>query len=171
METAKKIFKEWILPFGLEIIVLLVLLKFVFTFTVIPSGSMIPTIDEKSILFTTYIHNVEKLQRGDIVVFESEELDETLIKRLIGLPGETVIVDGEGRVTIDGVPLEEPYVVYPSDRSGEFHIPEGCYLFFGDNRRSSRDARMWDDPYIPADKIIAKAQFTLWPFQNFGMLN
>jgi len=170
LDTVKKFFKEWILPFGLEILVLLFLLKYVFTFVVVPTGSMIPTIDEKSILFTTRIHNVEKVQRGDILVFESEELHETLIKRLIGLPGETVVVDDEGKVTVDGVPLDEPYVVYPSDRSGEFHVPEGCYLFFGDNRKGSNDARRWDDPYIPGDKIIAKARFTLWPLPNFGVL-
>ena len=170
MDTVKKFFKEWILPFGLEILVLLFLLKYVFTFVVVPTGSMIPTIDEKSILFTTRIHNVEKVQRGDILVFESEELHETLIKRLIGLPGETVVVDDEGKVTVDGVLLDEPDGVCQSDRSGEFHVPEGCYLFFGDNRKGSNDARRWDDPYIPGDKIIAKARFTLWPLPNFGVL-
>ena len=83
-----RLLKGWILPFGIEIIVIVLLIKFVFFFSYVPTGSMIPTIAEKSWLFALRTHNVsETVKRGDILVFDSEETGHTLIKRLIGLPG------------------------------------------------------------------------------------
>ncbi len=166
----KRILKEWIIPFGIEIIVVLLLIKYVFFFVTVPTGSMIPTINEGDWLFATRVHNPENLKRGDIVVFDSEELGVTLIKRLVGLPGEKVEVDGTGAVFINGEKLEEPYVAHPSGLEGSFEVPEGCYLFMGDNRAGSNDARYWEQPYIPADKIIGHAHFTLFPFTRFGIL-
>lgn len=165
-----KFFKEWLIPFAIELVVVLLLVKYVFFFVIVPTGSMIPTILEHSFLFATRVHNPEKLERGDIVVFNSDELDKTLVKRLIGLPGETIVIDEEGQLTVGGVPLEESYVKNSSPASGEFQVPEGCYFFLGDNRRGSYDARGWENPYIPENKIEGKAQFTIWPVSKFGML-
>ncbi len=165
-----RLFKGWILPFGIEIIVILLLIKFVFFFSYVPTGSMIPTIAEKSWLFALRVHNVEETaERGDILVFNSEETGNTLIKRLIGLPGELVEIR-DGTIYIDGELLEEDYVVYVSIENMTFHVPAGKYLFLGDNRLNSRDARAWNDPYIPAEAITGKAVFTLFPFKNFGPL-
>lgn len=169
-EKFKRIFKEWILPFGIEIIVILLVVKFICFFVVVPSGSMKPAIAEQSVLFATRVYNTEKLERGDIIVFDSEELDKTLVKRLIGLPGEHVVIDESGKITIDGVPLTENYVYYPLGLTGDFTVPDGHFLFLGDNRANSHDARMWEDPYIPVGAIKGKAIFTLWPFSNFGEL-
>lgn len=170
-QRLKRILKEWIIPFGIEIVVILLVIKFLFFFVIVPTGSMKPTIDERSVLFATRVHNLDKLERGDILVFDSAELGKTLVKRLVGLPGEHVVIDQEGKVTIDDQPLAEDYVRYPSRLSGEFQVPEGCYLFFGDNRADSGDARMWANPYIPGEVISGKAIFTLWPVSNFGSLH
>ncbi len=169
---AAKFFKEWVVPFAIEILVILVVIKFLFFFVIVPTGSMIPTIDEHSVLFATRIHNASKtVERGDILVFRSDELDTTLVKRVVGMPGDHVVIDGEGKVTINGEAFPEEYVVYKSSKDGEFQVPEGCYLFLGDNRNGSLDARSWQDPYIPGEKIEGRAIFTLWPFENFGKLN
>ena len=105
------------------------------------------------------------------MVFESDELGKTLIKRLIGLPGETVSIREDGSIAVDGQVLDESYVVYPQmGEEMEFEVPQGQYLFLGDNRAGSEDARYWDEPFIAAEKIRARARFTLWPFQNFGGL-
>lgn len=170
-ERLQQLWKGWILPFGVEILVLLFVIKFLFFFVVVPSGSMIPTIDSASVLFATRVHNPEKLQRGDIVVFRSDELNLTLVKRLIGLPGDHVVLDDQGKMILNGQPVEEKYVFYKSNLSADFTVPEGCYLFLGDNRSGSNDARMWDEPYIEGEKIQGKAWFTLWPVANFGMLH
>lgn len=167
----KGIVKEWVVPFIIELAVVLLLVKYVFFFVVVPTGSMMPTIDEHSYLFATRVHNPEKsLGRGDIVVFESDEIGKTLVKRLVGMPGETVVIDNTGRVYINGRELDEPYVKNQSNVSGEFEVPEGSYFFLGDNRSGSFDARAWDDPYIQGDNVEGKARFTLWPVANFGML-
>lgn len=166
----KRLFKEWILPYGLEALAILLVIKFVCFFTYVPTGSMVPTIAEKSWLFALHTYNVEKnIERGDIMVFNSEETNTILIKRVIGLPGETVeIIDGV--VYIDGEMLKEDYVVNRSYENMVFQVPEGEYLFLGDNRRNSADARGWNDPYIPAEDITGRAIFTILPFSNFGKL-
>lgn len=169
--TPKRLFKEWILPFGLEILALWLLVHFVCYLPIIPTGSMEPTIAEHSMLFAWRVHDPSKLERGDIVVFDSEELGgKNLIKRLIGLPGDSVTIGEDGSLTINGMPYPEEYVVYQMGMPMEFSVPEDHYLFMGDNRANSYDARYWSDPYIPADAIGGRAVFTLFPFKNFGVL-
>lgn len=171
MEGFKKALKEWIIPFALEIIAVLLIIKFVFFFAVVPTGSMIPTVSEGSWLFATRMYNPEKnVARGDIIVFYSDELQETLLKRCIGLPGDVVDVDEFGEVTINGEVLDEPYVVNMDGTAGHFEVPEDSFLFFGDNRASSFDARYWNNPYVPAEQLKGEARFTLWPLSNFGLL-
>ncbi len=171
--TAKRLFKEWILPFGLEILALALIVKFVCFVPSVPTGSMEPTIAEHSALFALRVHDTEKLQRGDIIVFTAEtpELEgTTLIKRLIGLPGDHVEIAEDGTLSINGEVQAEDYVVYQYPMPRTFDVPEGCYLFMGDNRANSRDARYWENPYVSADAIQGRAIFTLYPFSNFGKL-
>ena len=171
-EKLKSFFKEWVIPFVIEILVVLLLVKYVFFFVRVPTASMVPTIMEHSYLFATRVHNPEKsLERGDVVVFYSDELQEKMVKRLIGLPNENVVVNENGEVFIDGEKLDEPYVKFKGFQTGEFDIPDDCYLFFGDNRGHSYDARLWENPYISGDDIIGEIHFTIYPFNKFGMID
>lgn len=170
-DRTKIILKEWIIPFVIELLIVLLLVKFVFFFVIVPTGSMIPTIDEQSYLFALRINNnYDKLKRGDIVVFKSDELGQLLVKRLVGMPGEQLVIDETGQVFIDGEPLDEPYVKNHSTQQANFIVPEDCYLFLGDNRSGSNDARSWSQPYINKEKIEGRAIFTIFPFSNFGKL-
>ena len=73
---------------------------------------------------------MSKVERGQILVFESDELGKPLIKRLIGLPGETVSIREDGSIAVDGQVLDESYVVYPQmGEEMEFEVPQGQYLF------------------------------------------
>ena len=171
--TWKRLWKEWILPFGLEILALLLIVKFIFFIAIVPSGSMEPTIQERSALFTLRVHDLEKLERGDVIVFEAETPElagATLIKRLIGLPGDHVEIDENGVMTINGEVQSEDYVVYQYAIPSVFDVPEGHYLFMGDNRANSLDSRYWSDPYVSAESIQGRAVFTLFPFSHFGKL-
>ena len=171
--TWKRLWKEWILPFGLEILALLLIVKFIFFIAIVPSGSMEPTIQERSALFTLRVHDLEKLERGDVIVFEAETPElagTTLIKRLIGLPGDHVEIDENGVMTINGEVQSENYVVYQYAIPSVFDVPEGHYLFMGDNRANSLDSRYWSDPYVSAESIQGRAVFTLFPFSHFGKL-
>ena len=162
--------KSWLLPLAAEIAILLVIFNFVINITYVPTGSMIPTISEHSVLISLREYNTDELQRGEIYSFHSDELGKTLIKRLIGLPGETVRIEGNGNIYINDVRLDEPYVKHPDTLSGRFEVPEGCLLFFGDNRAGSFDARRWQNPYIPVEKVTGKVVFKLWPPSQFGGL-
>lgn len=137
----------------------------------VPTGSMSPTVPVGSQVFTTRLFDKDNIERGDIIVFDSDELGVILIKRCVGLPGETVYFDGTGDVYINGGKLYEGYVSSFSDFEGEFVVPEDCYFFLGDNRAGSFDARYWENPYIHKDDIKGKARAVILPLDEFKILN
>ena len=101
-------------------------------------------------------------ERGDIVIFRYPDNEEELyVKRVIGLPGETVDIR-DGYIYIDGAdtPLDEDYLKEDwTVATGNYHfeVPEDSYLMLGDNRNDSWDARYWTNPYVREDKILGKA--------------
>lgn len=160
--------KDWIIPIVLAVALAFFINTFVFFQVSVPTSSMYPTIKPGDRIIVTRVYNPSNLEREDIVVFESDELQETLIKRLIGLPGDEILIDDSGIISVNGELLDEPYVVNPQDKPGYFQVPEGKFLFLGDNRANSRDSRYWDDSFIDASKIKGKARFILFPFKRFG---
>ena len=127
----------------------------------VPTGSMENTIMTGDSVITfrlSYLFNDPK--RGDIVVFpfpDDEEKD--YIKRIIGLPGET-IEGKDGIVYINGRPLNEDYVLEKLDEDfGPYQVPEGRYFMMGDNRNCSEDSRVWVNKFVEKDKIRGKALF------------
>ena len=108
-------------------------------------------------------------QRGDIVVFwPPTSADRPFIKRVIGLPGETVELR-DGVVVIDGVPLDEPYLrARASYSAAPALVPEGHYYVLGDNRNNSSDSHLFG--MLPADQIIGQAWVSYWPAQRWGVL-
>ena len=166
----KKIIKEWVTPFFIALAIAILLNIFVFQIMTVPTGSMIDTIMEGDRLYVNKIFNVDNVKRGDILVFKSQELKIKLVKRLIGLPGETVEIKSNGDVYIDGVKLEEPYVIKSPGIEQTFNIPEDSYFFLGDNRPISKDSRYWINPYINKKDIMGEAIFTVYPFNRIGKL-
>ncbi|MEG0771904.1 signal peptidase I [Clostridium sp.] len=168
MEVMNKFIKEWAIPILCAIILAFLINKFMFFNVSVPTESMYPTIKPGDKIFVLRNYKPSSLKRGDILVFHSEEANEDLIKRLVGLPNEKVEVKSDGSVLINGEKLDEPYVKYKSDKVGTFLVPEGHYLFLGDNRSNSVDSRYWENPYIPYDEIMGKAKFIIKPFDRFG---
>ena len=158
----KQFFMDWIIPIGAAIIN-----KFLIFNVYVPTGSMIPTINEYDRGIVTKVYNPENLSRGDIVVFYSDELEKTLVKRLIGLPGDKIEFKN-GVLYRNGEKIEEDYVKNKDNYSGSFEVPEGKYFFAGDNRPNSDDARRWKNPYIDKSKIEGKFRFRFYPLKNFG---
>lgn len=170
MELVKKFFKEWGIPIVSAVILASFINMFAFFNISVPTESMYPTIKPGDKIFCTVIHSKKSIERGDIVVFKSKELQEKLVKRVIGLPGEHIEFKNDGSVLVNGKKLEEPYVQNNSDKEAVFDVPEDSYVFIGDNRNNSLDARFWVEPYIKYDDIKGKARFTILPFSRFGKL-
>jgi signal peptidase I len=108
-------------------------------------------------------------QRGDIIVFRSPvQPDKDFIKRVIGVPGDTVEIRG-GQVLVNGAPLDESYIrdrpPYVAPRQV---VPPGHYFVLGDNRPNSSDSHVWG--LVPADNIIGKAWVSYWPPNLWGVL-
>ena len=205
-EEKRSVWREilsWIEVIVIAVVLALAIDNFIIINATVPSGSMEKTILTGSrVLGTRFSYWFSEPQRGDIVVFWyqiDKEKDKNLsffkknrtkyIKRIIGLPGETVEIR-DGQVYIDSVPLEEDYI------NGEwivangpflFEVPEGCYLMLGDNRNNSSDARYWPNiayleglastadearpySYVPKEEILGKAYFCYWPFSQAGSL-
>ena len=136
---------------------------------IIPSESMEPTIKVGNLVVGTRGDN-KSIERYDIAIFKSpDDESRTLIKRVIGLPGETIEIKN-GYVYADGVKLKESFVNELSSDDGIYKVPEDCYFMMGDNRNDSWDARYWSNTYVTKDKILGKALFTYWPFAHFGKL-
>lgn len=168
---------SWAFYFVVALAIAFVLNKKVIINAKIPSGSMENTIQEGDHLIGgRWAYHSSDPQRGDIVIFKFPD-DETqnYIKRVIGLPGETVVIQ-DAKIYIDGSeePLEEPYLKEEwVEETGPyvFEIPEDCYLVLGDNRNNSKDARLWENQYVKKDKILGKALFRYWPLNAIGTLD
>ena len=167
--TKLNFFKDWIIPIIIAVVLAILINRFLIFRVYIPSSSMAPTLNVNDRLLVTKVYKPENLKRGDIVVFNSKELDEIVMKRLIGLPGDEIRFDGTS-VYVNGKKLDEPYVKNPMEFYGTFKVPEGKYFFLGDNRANSNDARFWKNPYINGDQILGKAQVKIYPFNEIGFL-
>lgn len=164
-----KFLKDWIVPLAIAVILAgAINLLLIFKIRV-PTESMVPTIMPKDQIFVTRVHSWTNLKHGDIVVFNSDELHEVLVKRLIGLPGDSVEVNN-GYIYINGNKFNDYYVKNRDNYNGSFKVPKGDYFFMGDNRPVSLDARFWKNHYIPRSKIMGKALLRVYPFNKIGFL-
>jgi signal peptidase I len=132
--------------------------------------SMRPTLqDGEYILVNKLAYKTGEPARGDIIVFVFPvNPQEDLIKRVIGLPGETVAVHNGG-VSVNGVPLAEPYIASPPAYDGDWIVPEGQLFVLGDNRNDSRDSHQWQ--FLPIENVIGKAVLIYWPPEEWQVIN
>ena len=143
--------------------VLLVIFKVFIMSGFIPSESMQPTLNiGDGIIVNRLSYLSSDPERGDIVVFDSDEYGEYLIKRIIGLPGDKIDIK-EGCVYVNGCKLIEEYAcgeTTPSlNRVTHYEVPENSVFLLGDNRDNSADSRWWTDPYVEYGDIVGKAVF------------
>ena len=168
-KKASKRFLEELVSWAKVIVAALVLSmilnKFVFFNFTVPTESMEKTIMvDNRILSLRCAYLFSDPQRGDIIVFPyPDDPTDTYVKRIIGLPGET-IEGKDGLVHINGEPLEENYVTSDLDEDfGPYEIPEDSYFVLGDNRDISLDARYWDNKFVRREDIISKAVLRFYP--------
>ena len=175
---------DWIVTIAGAIAIVLAIKTWVVNPYRIPSSSMEPTLHcarpgqgcearlSDRVLANRFIYHFRSPHRGEIVVFNTPPAAQqmcgasgTFVKRLIGLPGETVTERTGGFIYIDGKRLDEPYIK-PDRRAhdattGTWHVPQGDYFFMGDNRGESCDSRRWGS--VPRKNLIGEVFATYWP--------
>ena len=158
----KKLWKEnrrfiqiWIVIY----ILVFLFAKIIFFFAIIPSESMYPTLKKGNIVIGE--RQYQDIERYDIVIYKREGF--YYIKRVIGIPGDHLVLDGENAYA-NGNKLKNDFVQNSSLDTGTYEVPDSCYFVMGDNRTNSRDSRVWDDPYVHADEIVAVAKIVLNSF-------
>jgi signal peptidase I len=137
----------------------------------VQSISMQPTLYERDfVLVNRLAYKLGDLGRRDVVVFQPpiEAEKEPYIKRVIGLPGDTVRVAG-GIVYINDLPLQEAYEAAPPNYQGTWTVPEGMVFVLGDNRNNSSDSHIWG--MVPVENIIGKAMVVYWPYAHWRTLD
>ena len=175
----KKVLRE-ILSTSLYLLVVLcityLVIHFVWQRTQVSGSSMEPKLSNNDNLIVDKItYRFKDPERYDIIVFPFEYEDNTYyIKRIIGLPGETVYIDKEGNIYIDGEVLEEAYgreVIREPGRAYEpIKLGDDEYFVMGDNRNNSTDSRDPSVGNVKKNRIIGRAWLRIWPFNKFGFI-
>jgi signal peptidase I len=143
--------------------------------------SMQPRLEnEERIFVNKFKYNFEAVQRGEIVVFwYPEDPSKSFIKRVIGLPGESIDMDPLGHITINGIPIDESYLAPERNQAARArwnqvrpewkYVKPHYYFVMGDNRDASNDSRSWG--LVPEKYIYGKAMFRYWPLPRMGTLD
>jgi signal peptidase I len=151
--------KQWLPSVVIAVILSLCIRTYVAEAMKVPTGSMIPTIQINDRLIVEKMLWMTTLQHGDIVVFKppvAGDENKRYVKRLIGLPGDTVEIK-DGALYRNGLKVDEPYLQETMDYAfGPITVPADHFFFLGDNRNVSYDAHLWDTPFVAKDKLIGK---------------
>ena len=131
--------------------------------------SMLPTLqDGEYVLVNRLAYRTDLPVRGDIIVFVSPQApDLDLIKRVIGLPGDSVKIFN-GQVQVNGKILDEPYIAAAPIYNGEWNVPQGNLFVLGDNRNDSSDSHAWG--LLPIENVIGKAILIYWPLPELNLI-
>lgn len=177
---------EWVVIIVVALVAALLIKTFAVQAFYIPTPSMWPTLKPGDrVLVNKLSYDLHSVHEGDIIVFRRPPGDTTisiddLIKRVIGLPGDTIFVVN-CRMYIDGKLLSQPYLptgwqnassqyctTWPPGLPNPYTVPKGDYFVMGDNRRDSDDSRYWGP--LPGSYIVGRAFVRLWPPSRLGFL-
>lgn len=171
----KKELISWALYIGFVVVVTWFILTFVGQRTVVDGRSMNATLNDKDNLIVEKLsYRFSDPERFDIIVFPPYDTKEYYIKRIIGMPGETIQIDEEGNIYIDGELLEEDYGLETIKNPGRAIEPvtlgDDEYFVMGDNRNNSVDSRDSRVGNVKRDAIIGRAWVRIWPLSDIGLL-
>ncbi|MGA7195158.1 MAG: signal peptidase I [Anaerolineales bacterium] len=132
--------------------------------------SMLPTLhDGEFVLVNKLAYHIGSPTRGDIIVFQSTtEKDLDLIKRVIGLPGDHIVIENN-KVMVNGQTLNEPYIAAAPLYFGEWTVPVGDLFVLGDNRNDSSDSHVWG--FLPIQNVVGKSLLIYWPPPEWAMVD
>lgn len=165
---------SWLRDLMVSVLIAAVVILFLYQPVRVEGTSMMPgLIDQERIFINKFAYRfgITEIQRGDTVVFwYPGDPSKSFIKRIIGVPGDKVLVK-DGQVFVNDAAIDEPYV--PGDYRDHVStppkvVPPEEYFVLGDHRSSSNDSRMWGT--VPRRYIYGKASFVYWPLDRLGLL-
>jgi signal peptidase I len=164
--------KGWVRDLAVAVTLAMVIIVFLYQPVKVEGTSMAPLLsDQERIFINKFVYRFEPIGRGDVIVFWYPlDHSKSFIKRVIGLPGETIELR-RGRLFINAKEISEDYVpasFFDGTSYGPLRIPQGNYFVMGDHRDSSNDSRMFGT--VARDYIYGKAVFAYWPVDHFGSI-
>lgn len=158
----------WVKSFAIAIIFAFVISNTVVVNAKVISSSMESTVmTDSRVMGSRLTYMIGEPERFDIILFDfpDDESPRPFLKRIIGLPNETVeIKNGKVYINDSGVPLDDSFVnETPRGNFGPFHIPDNSYFVMGDNRNNSWDSKNWTHPFVAKDKILGKVYIEYFP--------
>jgi signal peptidase I len=166
---------SWFRDLFLSVLIAIVVILFLYQPVKVEGTSMMPSLQNDERIFINkfvYRFGISNIDRGDTVVFlYPGDPTKSYIKRVIGIPGDTVEID-RGRVIVNSNPIAEPYVAEDNRDNVSMNpqvVPADKYFVLGDHRSSSNDSRSWG--LVPREYIYGKAVFVYWPLENLGAVH
>jgi signal peptidase I len=166
---------SWFRDLFLSVLIAIVVILFLYQPVKVEGTSMMPSLQNDERIFINkfvYRFGISDIGRGDTVVFlYPGDPTKSYIKRVIGIPGDTIEIDN-GRVIVNKKPIAEPYVA--EDNRDQITmalktVPTDQYFVLGDHRSSSNDSRSWG--WVPRQNIYGKAVFVYWPLEDLGAVH
>jgi signal peptidase I len=188
-KSSTRVFLEWVVLIAVALAIAFVIKSFLFQAFYIPSESMTPTLEVGDrVLVNKLSYDQHDVNRGDIIVFEAPPLARSgdiqdLVKRVVGLPGDTVTSNGKNGILINGRELKEPYLPKgvettftdvppgcgaPTNGQPGCVVPKGHLFMMGDNREASKDSRVFGP--VDEDTLIGRVFVRIWPPSSIGLL-
>ena len=152
-------------------LVIFVVIHFTVQNFMIDGPSMQPSLmNNQYVLVNKVAYLFHAPERGDVIVFHwPVDTNKDLIKRVIGVPGDVIVIDSK-TVRVNGVLLNEPYIMAPANPTGNtWVVPANEYFVMGDNRLVSDDSRDWG--FVPGSYIVGKAVFVYWPINSWHFID
>ncbi|AIQ59249.1 signal peptidase I [Paenibacillus borealis] len=177
---------EWIKAIAIALVLVILIRWLLFKPFIVDGPSMQPNFHTgERVIVNEILYDIRKPQRGEVIVFHVPSEGRDFIKRVIGVAGDTVKVEGDV-VTVNGEPVNETYIQgaidnahnnnslynnknFPNEDFTDGTVPEGHVFVMGDNRSDSTDSRMIG--YVPLGDIVGRADLIFWPVKDITVIN
>ncbi|XEC97084.1 signal peptidase I [Paenibacillus tarimensis] len=185
--SAQKEIVEWIKALAIAALLVFLIRTFLFSPFIVDGPSMQPNFETgERVIVNKIIYDIRQPKRGEVVVFHVPEEGRDFIKRVIGVPGDKVRLEGDS-LFINDEPVDEPYLKEAIEQArsrGEIYntgdnfpnhyvqsdvVPENMILAFGDNRRNSKDSRMIG--FVSIEEVVGRADIIFWPIGQIKFVN